>query len=344
MKGGRLMGLVLAFALCMSTALAYGDLPLGSRGEAVKQMQTRLSELGYYEKSIDGDYGRLSQRALKGFQSANGLEPTGEATAEVLEALYSDGARAVPPPPDVEVAAVDYRCGSARQKVTVKNHLDEAIESFALRYITLDAGGRFKPDHGCLPEGFAQEQSAFTDEIAKTVGAGKTGSVSVEVRSGAPVLAVGVSGYRTASGRQVRLAVEQITYCTSEGDVLWPREDPQAYAVMSDGERARANGMMLGYTSVELPFFAQAQYQLPAGDYVLAVTPDSIAHRAGLAAGDVVTAIDGVPGTNPCCTELAKLKLLDGETVLLTYWRNQASHDVPLALFSEEHGQTQPAE
>lgn len=331
----RLIGLVLAFVLCAGCALAYEDLPSGSRGEEVKQMQTRLKELGYYEKSIDGDYGNQSRQALRAFQSANGLEPTGEATADVLEALYSGSAKPLPPPPDVEVTAVSYRSTTVRQKVTVKNNLDEAIEYFELRYITLDSEGRFKPDYSNLPEDFSQEQSSFTDEISKKIGAGKTGSVTVDVLSSAHTLAVGVSAYRTESGQTVRLAAEQITYCTSAGNTLYPSMDPQTCIVMSDADFARAREVMFGYTSFDLPFFAQTQYLLPTGDYVLIVNPDSIAHMAGLAVGDVVTAIDGVPASNPYCAELAKLKMLDGETVTLTYWRNNQSHDTLISLHME---------
>lgn len=338
----QLVCLVLAFVLCAGCALAYEDLPSGSKGEAVRQMQTRLKELGYYEKNIDGDYGNQSRQALKAFQSANGLQPTGEATADVLQALYAPEAKAVPLPPDVEVTAVGYRSTNVRQKVTIKNNLDEAIEYLELRYITLDSEGKFKPDYSKLPEDFSEEQSAFTDEISKKIGAGKTGSMTVHVLSNAHALAVGVSAYRTEAGKTVRLSTEQITYCTSDGSVIYPSEDPQDYTVMSDEDYARAREVMFGYTSFVMPSFAQTQYLCPAGMFVVTVNPDSIAHMAGLAVGDVVTAIDGVSGTHPYCAELAKLKMLDGETVTLTYWRNNQSHDVPISLSMEAPAEEAP--
>lgn len=335
MKIKRMLCLLLAFALCAGTALAYEDLPSDSKGEAVKQMQTRLKELGYYEKSIDGDYGNQSKTAVKAFQSANGLEQTGEATADVLALLYSDEAKGAPLPPDVEVTAVGYRSTHVRQKVTVKNNLDEAIEYFELRYITLDSEGRFKPDYSQLAEDFSEEQSAFTDEITKSVKPGKSVSVTVDMLTNAHTLAVGVSAYRTESGKTVRLSTEQITYYTSGKSVIYPSMDSQNYTLMSDEDYARAREVMFGYSSFELPFFAQTQYLLPAGMFVVTVNPDSIAHMAGLAVGDVVTAIDGVSASNPYCVEFAKLKMLDGETVTLTYWRNNQSHDTQLSLNME---------
>lgn len=97
--------MLLVMLVCHS-ALAYSDLPSGSRGEAVEKMQLRLTELGYYERSIDGDYGNMTKTAVKAFQAANGLEQTGEATADVLELLYSDEAIPVPPKPPIEVTSL----------------------------------------------------------------------------------------------------------------------------------------------------------------------------------------------------------------------------------------------
>jgi len=45
----------------------------GSRGEEVRQIQTKLKRWGYYNGSIDGIYGSQTQAAVKWFQSKNGL-------------------------------------------------------------------------------------------------------------------------------------------------------------------------------------------------------------------------------------------------------------------------------
>lgn len=234
------------------------------------------------------------------------------------------------------MTAVKYRSSSVRQTVTLHNHLSEPVDSVVLRYITLDREGRFEPEYSLLPKDFSSEQSAYTDEIVRTIQPGKISSAKVDVLTGTHELAVGVSEYRTASGRWVRLSTEQITYRTSEGDVIYPTEDPQAYTLMSDEDYTRARGIMFGYTSFVLPAYARSNYLLPPGMYVVEVNPDSIAHMAGLAVGDVVTAIDGVSGTAPYCAELAKLKMLDGESAALTYWRNNRSHETLISLDMEQ--------
>lgn len=64
----------------------------GDSGEAVRQLQVRLKELGYYSSSIDGQYGSGTYAAIYTFQKRNGLAATGKADAATLIRLYSDDA------------------------------------------------------------------------------------------------------------------------------------------------------------------------------------------------------------------------------------------------------------
>ncbi len=68
-------------------------LQLGSSGSAVRSLQKRLKELGYFSSSIDGDYGDLTENAVKLFQEQNGLKVDGKAGSETLEKLYSNTAQ-----------------------------------------------------------------------------------------------------------------------------------------------------------------------------------------------------------------------------------------------------------
>ena len=67
----------------------YNNLIEGANGEAVRQLQTRLVSLGFATGSPNGDYGSTTSASLKLFQSANGMEPTGVASAYVQAVLYS---------------------------------------------------------------------------------------------------------------------------------------------------------------------------------------------------------------------------------------------------------------
>lgn len=50
---------------------------LGSRGDEVRQIQTKLKTLGYFNGTVDGIYGAKTQTAVKSFQKACGLTADG---------------------------------------------------------------------------------------------------------------------------------------------------------------------------------------------------------------------------------------------------------------------------
>lgn len=74
-----------------STTTNSSTLKKGSQGEAVKKLQTRLQELGYYAGIVDGDFGEGTEKAFKLFQEAAGLYVDGLAGSDV-EYLYSENA------------------------------------------------------------------------------------------------------------------------------------------------------------------------------------------------------------------------------------------------------------
>ena len=59
----------------------------GSRGEEVKQIQTKLKRWGYYNGNVDGIYGSQTQEAVRYFQRKNGLSVDGIAGPKTLEAM-----------------------------------------------------------------------------------------------------------------------------------------------------------------------------------------------------------------------------------------------------------------
>lgn len=65
----------------------YAVSQYGSRGEEVKQIQTKLKNWGYYNGSVDGVYGSQTYEAVKNFQKKNGLTADGIAGSKTLAAL-----------------------------------------------------------------------------------------------------------------------------------------------------------------------------------------------------------------------------------------------------------------
>ena len=66
-----------------------GSLRKGATGSAVKDLQTKLKKLGFYNASIDGDYGDTTVAAVKAFQKKYNLTADGVAGSETLKKLDS---------------------------------------------------------------------------------------------------------------------------------------------------------------------------------------------------------------------------------------------------------------
>ena len=66
-----------------------GSLRKGATGSAVKNLQTELKKLGFYNASIDGDYGDTTVAAVKAFQKKYNLTADGVAGSETLKKLDS---------------------------------------------------------------------------------------------------------------------------------------------------------------------------------------------------------------------------------------------------------------
>lgn len=68
--------------------LVYGD-----KGEDVKQLQTRLKDLRYYNGPVSGNYLEVTRKAVRAVQEAYGLKVTGEADLALQELIYGDAHR-----------------------------------------------------------------------------------------------------------------------------------------------------------------------------------------------------------------------------------------------------------
>ncbi len=72
-----------------SVAGHLGSLKAGMNGNSVRTLQKNLRTLGYYNGSVDGDYGSGTQAAVSAFQSANGLKADGVAGKATLNAIQN---------------------------------------------------------------------------------------------------------------------------------------------------------------------------------------------------------------------------------------------------------------
>lgn len=73
------------FIFIINNSLALSK--YGSRGEEVRQIQTKLRRWGYYNGTVDGVYGTKTLEAVKYFQRKNGLVVDGIAGTKTLNAM-----------------------------------------------------------------------------------------------------------------------------------------------------------------------------------------------------------------------------------------------------------------
>ena len=76
-----------------SVGMVGTSLKVGSEGNEVRSLQSRLKELGYYTGNVDGDFGQSTEEAVKAFQRNNGLTADGKAGSETITEMNSSSAR-----------------------------------------------------------------------------------------------------------------------------------------------------------------------------------------------------------------------------------------------------------
>ena len=81
------LAMICALCLCIGGESIAATLRVGSSGEDVKTLQTKLKRWGYYTGSIDGVFGAGTKKAVIAFQKKNGLTPDGIVGAATLKAL-----------------------------------------------------------------------------------------------------------------------------------------------------------------------------------------------------------------------------------------------------------------
>ena len=90
----RALALIFALNILLITAAqsgAFAAYRRGSTGDAVTSIQEKLSQWGYYSGPVDGIFGSGTERAVRYFQSKNGLAVDGVVGNATLAALGLPG-------------------------------------------------------------------------------------------------------------------------------------------------------------------------------------------------------------------------------------------------------------
>lgn len=89
----KLISILLLLVCLFSAAFAeYVPLEKGSKGDAVKELQQRLIDLGYLSDKADGSYGNKTKTAVEMFQREAGIAANGIADESTQEALFAEDA------------------------------------------------------------------------------------------------------------------------------------------------------------------------------------------------------------------------------------------------------------
>lgn len=80
--------LLLAVLLCGGAVIMpVASYKMGSSGDAIREIQQRLKDWGYYKGTVDGYYGALTQDAVIYFQKKHGITVDGVVGAQTAEKL-----------------------------------------------------------------------------------------------------------------------------------------------------------------------------------------------------------------------------------------------------------------
>jgi peptidoglycan hydrolase-like protein with peptidoglycan-binding domain len=94
-----------------SSSSAAGRLQEGASGAAVKELQMLLKAVGLYGKNVDGNFGPVTEAAVKAFQRKHGLTVDGWAGPQTMAKLRQAAAPKAPPKPAAPAPAAPSSSG-----------------------------------------------------------------------------------------------------------------------------------------------------------------------------------------------------------------------------------------
>ncbi len=145
-----------------SAPASNDELAVGSHGAAVRDLQHRLKQLGYFRyPQITGYYGVVTADAVKQFQRANGLPATGRADRGTLERLKQKATSQ--PAESTDTLTIGSRGDGVRKLQQLLKQLGYFTYSDITGYygvLTADAVRRFQRDYGLPATGAVDRQTA----------------------------------------------------------------------------------------------------------------------------------------------------------------------------------------
>lgn len=132
----------------------FKTLKLGTGGQQVRQMQTVLQDLGFYNGSIHGNYSREFETAVKEFQQDFGIEVTGKIDYELYTLLMEEFSDV--PISDAPAATATPRKETKTPQATEEPYPVEEGEWYSDK----EHVAAYLKKFGCLPDNYISKQDA----------------------------------------------------------------------------------------------------------------------------------------------------------------------------------------
>lgn len=122
----------------------------GSSGQTVKQLQARMTELGYYTGPVSGNFARQTLRAVKAVQGQNGMKQTGQVDEETWNVIFNDPRIVLPdatPKPTPVPTPVPFAItvDVTNQVTTVYGRDEEGAYTIPVRRMLCSTGTKANP-------------------------------------------------------------------------------------------------------------------------------------------------------------------------------------------------------
>ena len=306
----------------------YQALERGAKGEDVRALMQRLYDLGYYKSDVDDTFGKGMARAVRLFNVRCGLGSSEVASVETQQLAFAANAPVydIMPPRITGVRLEQYE-GKPVFSITAYNPQESDITFLSVIFRCYDANGAQiyataadasqlinEPKFGKyrdikLASGETLDMSTLTSfDLSAYPGVGR----------------VDVAVYCYQAGRDIMIVPESyFTWVSSDGTTTGDEISQSAIALRNrtSEQDKQASRFDLGISTEHVYAYESDYYGVPVGMYLNSVEPSSIAANAGLQAGDVITAIAGIPLDFDEALYIIKAQMEPGVEYALDYSR-----------------------
>ena len=306
----------------------YQALERGAKGEDVRALMQRLYDLGYYKSDVDDTFGKGMARAVRLFNVRCGLGSSEVASVETQQLAFAANAPVydIMPPRITGVRLEQYE-GKPVFSITAYNPQESDITFLSVIFRCYDANGAQIYATAADASQLINEPKFGKYRDIK-LASGETLDMSTltsfDLSAYPGVSRVDVAVYCYQAGRDIMIVPESyFTWVSSDGTTTGDEISQSAIALRNrtSEQDKQASRFDLGISTEHVYAYESDYYGVPVGMYLNSVEPSSIAANAGLQAGDVITAIAGIPLEFDEALYIIKAQMEPGVEYALDYSR-----------------------